>query len=160
MYKYDVSVIIVNWNTGDLLKKCIDSIIKAQPHIISHNMETVKRITPIVRSVAKYEISLKVIAQIASSGIPAKSGIMVGLGETIQEVKSLMDDLLNVGCSILTIGQYLQPSKKHYPVFEYITPDQFKKYKAIALQKGFKSVESGPLVRSSYHAERHISLIK
>ncbi|NLZ72219.1 MAG: lipoyl synthase [Bacteroidales bacterium] len=141
-------------------EKCIDSIIKAQPHIISHNMETVKRITPIVRSVAKYEISLKVIAQIASSGIPAKSGIMVGLGETIQEVKSLMDDLLNVGCSILTIGQYLQPSKKHYPVFEYITPDQFKKYKAIALQKGFKSVESGPLVRSSYHAERHISLIK
>ncbi|NMA72921.1 MAG: lipoyl synthase [Bacteroidales bacterium] len=141
-------------------EKCIDSIIKATPHIISHNMETVKRITPIVRSVAKYETSLKVIEQIASSGIPAKSGIMVGLGETFEEVKSLMDDLLTVGCSILTIGQYLQPSKKHYPVFEYITPEQFKEYKEIALQKGFKSVESGPLVRSSYHAERHISLIK
>ncbi|NMA75237.1 MAG: lipoyl synthase [Bacteroidales bacterium] len=141
-------------------EECIDSILKAQPHIISHNMETVKRITPIVRSVATYETSLKVIEQIASSGLPAKSGIMVGLGETPEEVESLMDDLLNAGCSILTLGQYLQPSKRHYPVFDYITPDQFTQYKERALQKGFKSVESGPLVRSSYHAERHISIIK
>ncbi len=141
-------------------KSHIDLIIQAAPHIIAHNMETVKRITPLVRSVAKYEMSLKVIEQIAASNIPAKSGIMVGLGETTDEVEVLMDDLLHVGCSILTIGQYLQPSRKHYPVVEYITPEQFDRYKEIGLKKGFKSVVSGPLVRSSYHAEKHISLIR
>lgn len=141
-------------------KSHIDLIIQAAPHIIAHNMETVKRISPLVRSVAKYEMSLKVIEQIAASNIPAKSGIMVGLGETADEVEVLMDDLLHVGCSILTIGQYLQPSRKHYPVVEYITPEQFDGYKEIGLKKGFKSVVSGPLVRSSYHAEKHISLIR
>ncbi|MDD2645007.1 MAG: lipoyl synthase [Bacteroides sp.] len=151
--KTTIEVLIPDFQ-GD--KDCINRIIEAKPHIISHNMETVRRITPLVRSVATYDTSLNVIKQIADSGIPAKSGIMVGLNETVAEVEQLMDDLIAVGCSILTIGQYLQPSRKHYPVSEYITPEQFEDYKATALRKGFRSVESGPLVRSSYHAERHI----
>lgn len=138
-------------HTG-LIKKITD----ACPNIISHNMETVRRLTPIVRSVATYDRSLEVIRQIAGSGITAKSGIMVGLGETEQEVEECMDDLLANGCKILTIGQYLQPSRKHYPVAAYITPEQFKRYKETGEQKGFVIVESGPLVRSSYHAEKHI----
>ncbi|MCR4765335.1 MAG: lipoyl synthase [Bacteroidaceae bacterium] len=132
----------------------IASIIDASPNVISHNMETVRRLTPVVRSVATYDRSLKVLQQIAESTIPAKSGIMVGLGETIAEVEQTMDDLLTIGCSILTIGQYLQPTRKHYPVQEYVTPQQFAVYKETALAKGFKMVESGPLVRSSYYAER------
>ena len=151
--KTTIEVLIPDFQ-GD--KDCINRIIEAKPNIISHNMETVRRITPLVRSVATYDTSLNVIKQIADSGIPAKSGIMVGLNETVAEVEQLMDDLIAVGCSILTIGQYLQPSRKHYPVSEYITPEQFEDYKATALRKGFRSVESGPLVRSSYHAERHI----
>lgn len=134
----------------------VDKIINAKPDIISHNMETIRRITPLVRSAARYETSLSVIKQIADSGITAKSGIMVGLSETIREVEEFMDDLVQTGCRILTIGQYLQPSHKHYPVVEYITPEQFEKYKETGLSKGFKQVESGPLVRSSYHAEKHI----
>ena len=132
----------------------ISSIIDAQPDVISHNMETVRRLTPEVRSVATYDRSLQVLKQVANSPIPAKTGIMVGLGETIAEVEETMDDLLSVGCSILTIGQYLQPTHKHYPVQEYVTPQQFAAYKETALAKGFKMVESGPLVRSSYYAER------
>ena len=132
----------------------IASIIEAHPDVISHNMETVRRLTPVVRSVATYERSLQVLKQVANSPIPAKTGIMVGLGETIAEVEETMDDLLAVGCSILTIGQYLQPTHKHYPVQEYVTPQQFAAYKETALAKGFKMVESGPLVRSSYYAER------
>lgn len=134
----------------------VQVVIDAKPDIISHNMETVRRISPLVRSAANYETSLKVIAHIASSGIPAKSGIMLGLGETINEVYEIMDDLRSANCNILTIGQYLQPSHKHYPVSEYIHPDQFTDYKEVGLQKGFDQVESGPLVRSSYHAEKHI----
>jgi len=134
----------------------IDKVIAAQPDIISHNMETVRRITPQVRSAANYETSLAVIKRIAECGIVAKSGIMVGLGETATEVEELMDDLLLNGCQILTIGQYLQPSHKHFPVVAYIHPEQFAKYKEIGLKKGFKQVESAPLVRSSYHAEKHI----
>lgn len=126
------------------------------PDIISHNLETVRRLTPVVRSVATYERSLNVIRAIAESGSTAKSGIMVGLGETPEEVEQAMDDLLKCGCRILTIGQYLQPSRKHYPVAAYITPEQFEKYKQTGEQKGFSIVESGPLVRSSYHAERHL----
>ena len=126
------------------------------PDIISHNLETVRRLTPVVRSVATYERSLNVIRAITESGSTAKSGIMVGLGETPEEVEQAMDDLLKCGCRILTIGQYLQPSRKHYPVAAYITPEQFEKYKQIGEQKGFSIVESGPLVRSSYHAERHL----
>lgn len=135
----------------------IDPIISAHPEIISHNMETVRRISPLVRSAANYDTSLKVIHRIASNNITAKSGIMAGLGETPAEVEELMDDLLAAGCKILTIGQYLQPSHRHYPVTEYVTPEQFAAYKKIGLEKGFEQVESAPLVRSSYHAEKHVS---
>lgn len=134
----------------------VDKIITANPEIISHNMETVRRISPLVRSAADYETSLQVIRRITESGITAKSGIMVGLGETPSEVEELMDDLLATGCSILTIGQYLQPTRRHYPVEEYVTPEQFAQYKQTGLEKGFEQVESAPLVRSSYHAEKHI----
>ena len=134
----------------------VDQIIHEHPDIISHNMETVRRISPQVRSAANYETSLSVIYHISQSGITSKSGIMVGLGETPEEVEILMDDLRNAGCRILTIGQYLQPSRRHYPVAEYITPQQFELYKQIGLEKGFDIVESAPLVRSSYHAEKHI----
>lgn len=137
-------------------KELVDQMIKACPEIISHNMETVKRISPQVRSAANYHTSLEVIRQIAESGITAKSGIMVGLGETPAEVEELMDDLISVGCKILTIGQYLQPTHKHFPVAAYITPEQFAVYKETGLKKGFEQVESAPLVRSSYHAEKHI----
>lgn len=134
----------------------VDKVIAANPEIISHNMETVRRISPLVRSAANYETSLRVIRRIAESGITVKSGIMVGLGETPSEVEELMDDLLATGCSILTIGQYLQPTHRHYPVTEYVTPEQFARYKQTGLGKGFEQVESAPLVRSSYHAEKHI----
>ena len=134
----------------------VDKIIAANPEIISHNMETLRRISPLVRSAADYETSLQVIRRIAESGITAKSGIMVGLGETPSEVEELMDDLLATGCSILTIGQYLQPTRRHYPVEEYVTPEQFAQYQQTGLEKGFEQVESAPLVRSSYHAEKHI----
>ena len=135
----------------------IDTIISAHPEIISHNMETVRRISPLVRSAANYDTSLKVIHRIASNNITAKSGIMAGLGETPAEVEELMDDLLAAGCKFLTIGQYLQPSHRHYPVTEYVTSEQFAAYKKIGLEKGFEQVESAPLVRSSYHAEKHVS---
>lgn len=137
-------------------RELINQVIDTKPDILSHNMETVRRISPLVRSVAKYETSLNVIKQISESGITAKSGIMVGLGETKDEVLETMDDLLEAGCKILTIGQYLQPTHKHYPVAEYITPQQFEEYRIIGESKGFRIVESGPLVRSSYHAEKHI----
>lgn len=137
-------------------EELIKIVAAEKPDIISHNMETVRRLTPEVRSAAKYDTSLKVLKTIAEEGIVAKSGIMVGLGETQEEVEELMDDLLSIGCSVLTIGQYLQPTHKHYPVQEYITPEQFNKYKEIGLAKGFRDVESAPLVRSSYHAEKHI----
>lgn len=141
-------------------KELVSQVIEAQPEIISHNMETVKRITPLVRSAARYETSLEIIRQIADSGITAKSGIMVGLGETPEEVEELMDDLRRAGCQILTIGQYLQPSHKHYPVAEYVTPAQFASYKETGLAKGFDQVESAPLVRSSYHAEKQVQFYK
>ena len=135
----------------------INLVIDSGPNIVSHNMETVRRLTPKVRSRAKYDISLKTINTIAQSGkAKPKSGIMVGLGETEAEIIETMDDLISVGCKVLTVGQYLQPTKKHLTVKEYVKPDQFKKYKEIGLEKGFQFVESGPLVRSSYRAERHI----
>ena len=134
----------------------IDLIIKAKPNIISHNMETVPRLSPLIRSAAKHEISIAVIKQIAASGLQSKSGIMVGLGETEEEVHALMDELVAVKCQIFTIGQYLQPSRKHYPVHDYITPQKFEDYKHTGLKKGFEIVESAPLVRSSYKAESHI----
>lgn len=134
----------------------VDQVINAAPEIISHNMETVRRISPKIRSAAKYERSLSVLEHIAKRGITAKTGIMVGLGETEEEVLTLMDDVLSVGVSILTIGQYLQPSRKNIPVSEYITPERFEYYRQLAIEKGFRQVESAPLVRSSYHAEKHI----
>ena len=134
----------------------VDLVIDAHPEIISHNMETVRRISPTVRSAAKYETSLAVLRHIAERGVTAKTGIMVGLGETEEEVWELMDDALNQGVRILTIGQYLQPSRKNIPVSEYIHPDQFAAYREKALEKGFRHVESAPLVRSSYHAEKHV----
>lgn len=134
----------------------VDKVIGAAPEIISHNMETVRRISPEVRSAAKYETSLSVLKHIAEQGVVAKTGIMVGLGETIEEVYELMDDVRAVGGSVLTIGQYLQPSRKNIPVKEYVSPEQFVMYRTVALDKGFKHVESAPLVRSSYHAEKHV----
>jgi len=137
----------------------LDKIIAAKPEIISHNLETVRRISPDVRSVAKYDTSLQVIDYISTHGVVSKSGIMAGLGETADEVYTTMDDLLKVGCQILTIGQYLQPTHEHYPVKEYVTPEQFDKYRENGLAKGFDCIESGPLVRSSYHADKHISIV-
>lgn len=134
----------------------VDKVIGAAPEIISHNMETVRRISPEVRSAAKYETSLSVLKHIAEQGVVAKTGIMVGLGETIEEVYELMDDVRAVGVSVLTIGQYLQPSRKNIPVKEYVSPEQFVMYRTVAFDKGFKHVESAPLVRSSYHAEKHV----
>jgi lipoyl synthase len=134
----------------------IQKIIEEKPEIISHNLETVRRLTPEVRSAAHYDRSLAVLKQIADAGVRAKSGLMLGLGETEEELMEAMDDLLNAGCSILTLGQYLQPTRKHLPVKAYIHPDKFLKYKEIALFMGFSVVESGPLVRSSYHAEKHL----
>lgn len=137
---------------SDLIKLVID----AKPQVISHNLETVERLTPKIRSVANYRRSLKVIQQIAASGVISKSGIMLGLGEEEEEILQTMDDLRQVGCDVFTLGQYLQPTSKHIPVYEFIRPEQFKKYEIIGLEKGFKHVESSPLVRSSYHAEKHI----
>ncbi len=134
----------------------IDIVLQSNPHIVAHNLETVERLTPTVRSRAKYRLSLSVVDHIASKGFIAKSGIMLGLGETKEEVLQTMDDLLSVGCKAITIGQYLQPRNENLPVNGYITPEQFEEYRVIALQKGFTFAESGPLVRSSYHAEEAV----
>lgn len=142
------------------LHHLIQQVIDAKPEVISHNLETVRRLTPEIRTKAKYDLSLKTLRYIANSGVVAKSGIMLGLGETEQEVFETMDDLLQVGVQVMTIGQYLQPSKDNISVVEYIHPDVFKKYKEVGLAKGFSVVESGPLVRSSYHADEHIHALK
>ena len=136
--------------------KDIQPIIDVAPEVVSHNMETVRRLTKKVRIQAKYDRSLDVLRYLNEGGIKTKSGIMLGLGETEGEVVETMNDLRAVGVSIMTIGQYLQPSKKHLSVLEFITPKQFDKYKEIGLSLGFQHVESSPLVRSSYHAEKHI----
>lgn len=137
-------------------KELIQQIVDTRPDVISHNMETVRRLSAQVRSRATYETSLKVIGQIAAAGIVSKSGIMLGLGETRDEVLQTMCDLREVGCQVMTIGQYLQPTAKNVEVKEYIHPDVFRQYREIGLANGFTFVESGPLVRSSYHAERHV----
>ncbi len=134
----------------------IDMVIEAGPDVISHNIETVRRLTPLIRSVAKYEVSLSVLRHIASKGIVTKSGIMLGLGESEEEVIEAMHDLHATGCSIVTIGQYLAPTLSHIPVAEYITPEKFDDYRRRGLEIGFKFVESSPLVRSSFHAEKHV----
>ncbi len=140
----------------DANEELIQLVIDAGADVISHNLETVRRLTPKIRSKAKYDRSLKVIEIIARSGVVAKSGIMVGLGETKEEVLETMDDLIAVGCEVFTIGQYLQPTKKNIPVAEYVKPEVFEFYKNEGLKKGFKIVESSPLVRSSFNAHRHV----
>lgn len=134
----------------------LDIILDEHPDVISHNLETVRRLTPEVRRVATYDRSLQVLEYLARKGANTKSGIMLGLGETEEEVLQAMDDLRAVGCRIMTIGQYLQPSKLHYPVQDYIHPDKFEEYRLKGIEKGFAHIESAPMVRSSYHAEKHV----
>ena len=138
----------------DARKELLDIVIEAQPDIIGHNMETVKRLTPSVRSRAKYDKSLEVLKYIAESNVIAKSGIMVGIGETENEVVELMHELHEIGCRLFTIGQYLRPTMNNIPVERYVTPEEFDRYKTIGTEIGFDHIESGPLVRSSYMAER------
>lgn len=139
------------------IERNIDRIIEVSPEVISHNMETVRRLTREVRIQAKYDRSLQVLKYLKDNGAKrTKSGIMLGLGETEEEVFQTMDDLRNANVDVVTIGQYLQPSKKHLPVKEFITPEQFKKYEERGLSMGFRHVESGALVRSSYKAHKHI----
>jgi len=134
----------------------LQRVIDEKPEVISHNLETVRRLTKQVRVQAKYDRSLEVLTRIKASGVRTKSGVMLGLGEAEIEVLETLDDLRNSGVDILTLGQYLQPTKQHLAVAEFVHPDRFAHYKKIALEKGFKYVESGPLVRSSYHAEKHL----
>jgi lipoic acid synthetase len=131
-------------------------VLEEAPEVVSHNLETVRRLTKGVRIQAKYDRSLECLKHISETGLRTKSGIMLGLGETEEEVIESMNDLVNNGVHILTLGQYLQPTRKHHQVIEYIHPDQFAKYKEIGMQLGFRVVESGPMVRSSYHAEKHL----
>ncbi|MEO0527306.1 MAG: lipoyl synthase [Bacteroidota bacterium] len=140
------------------IPKHLDRIIDVAPEVVSHNMETVKRLTREVRIQAKYERSLEVLRYLRDNGVNrTKSGIMLGLGELEEEVIQTMEDLRNANVDVVTIGQYLQPSKKHLPVKEFILPEQFKKYEEIGLKMGFRHVESGALVRSSYKAHKHIN---
>jgi lipoic acid synthetase len=136
----------------------LERMISAGQEVVSHNMETVSRLYRKVRPQAKYDRSLEQIKRTKAYGKRTKSGIMVGLGETKEEVFQIMDDLVEHGCDILTIGQYLQPTKMHLEVAEFIHPDTFAMYEEVGLSKGLKYVESGPLVRSSYHAERHVNV--
>lgn len=131
-------------------------IVEAKPEIVSHNLETVRRLTKLVRVQAKYDRSLEVLKRLADAGVTTKSGIMLGLGESTDEILETLDDMRTVGVQIVTLGQYLQPSPSHLPVQDFITPQKFEWLGEQAKQKGFAFVESGPLVRSSYHAEKHI----
>ena len=146
-----VEVLVPDFHAQDW---CIQIVLDAEPDIYNHNMETVERLTPFVRSRAKYRTSLQVLrrARKLSPKVVTKSGVMLGLGERETELFQTMDDLREVDCQVLTIGQYLRPTPKHLPVVEYITPEQFNYYGDIARRKGFEHVASGPLVRSSYHA--------
>jgi lipoic acid synthetase len=134
----------------------LQTIIDVAPEIVSHNLETVRRLTKQVRIQAKYDRSLEVLFRLKKGGMRTKSGIMLGLGETPEEVIESMQDLRSVDVDILTLGQYLQPSPKHLPVVEFITPEKFEEYRILGIEMGFRYVESGPLVRSSYHAEKHL----
>ncbi len=131
-------------------------VLEAAPDVLSHNLETVRRLTKQVRVQARYDRSLEVLMRAKRAGLRTKSGIMLGLGETDQEVLETMDDLRAVGTDVMTIGQYLQPTKAHLNVQEFVHPDRFARFREMGLAKGFRFVESGPLVRSSYHAERHV----
>jgi lipoic acid synthetase len=134
----------------------LQTIIDVAPEIVSHNLETVRRLTKQVRIQAKYDRSLEVLFRLKKGGMRTKSGVMLGLGETEEEVIETMSDLRSVGVDVLTLGQYLQPTSKHLPISEFITPEQFDKLGKIGQEMGFRYVESGPLVRSSYHAEKHL----
>ena len=134
----------------------LQQIIEAAPEVVSHNLETVRRLTKQVRIQAKYDRSLELLLRLKQGGMRTKSGLMLGLGETEEETLETIDDLASVHVDILTLGQYLQPTPKHLPVAAFITPEKFAEYKEYALRKGFRYVESGPLVRSSYHAEKHL----
>jgi len=149
-----IEVLIPDFIGKDGALKCV---IEAQPEIIAHNIETVERITPNVRSRARYRYSLEVLKQIAEAGALAKSGIMLGLGETYSEILTTMDDLRAVNCQVLTIGQYLQPRKTNAVVQRYVTPDEFDQLAEEARYRGFRYVEAGPLVRSSFHAEKALA---
>jgi lipoyl synthase len=152
--KTTIEVLIPDFNAREDL---IQQVIDAAPEVISHNLETVERLTPIIRSKAAYRRSLRVLQYIAEQGIITKSGIMLGLGESQDEVLTTMDDLRQVESKVMTLGQYLCPSKDNVPVKEFITPEQFEFYHKEGLAKGFQFVESSPLVRSSYHAEKHVA---
>lgn len=134
----------------------LQRIIDVAPEIVSHNLETVRRMTKAVRIQAKYDRSLEVLRRLKKAGMKTKSGVMLGLGEKQEEVVETMQDLRSVGVDVLTLGQYLQPTKSHLPVAEFVTPAIFKEYETLGLELGFRFVESGPLVRSSYHAEKHL----
>ena len=147
-----IEILVPDFNLKD---DAIQTVMNAEPHIFNHNLETVERLTPLVRSRAKYQRSLDVLRrakELARNKVATKSGIMLGLGETEEEILKAMDDLLEYGVTALTMGQYLRPSKNHLPVVDYIHPDKFAEYKVVAEAKGYKHVASGPLVRSSYHA--------
>jgi lipoic acid synthetase len=134
----------------------LQRIIDVAPEIVSHNLETVRRLTKQVRIQAKYDRSLEVLFRLKKGGMRTKSGIMLGLGETDEEILETMEDLRSVQVDILTLGQYLQPTSKHLPILEFVTPERFDRYREIGMEMGFRYVESGPLVRSSYHAEKHL----
>ena len=148
-----MEVLIPEFNRG---YEILNQIIHESPEVISHNIETVKRLSPRIRSMVTYRKSLDMLKYISSRGVITKSGLMLGLGEREDEVMKAMDDLRESGVTVLTIGQYLQPSGRHIDVVEYVKPEVFRNFREVALAKGFRHVESGPLVRSSYHAERHV----
>jgi len=148
-----IEVLTPDFNDRDA---AIDAVLAARPHIFNHNLETVRRLTPAVRSRATYDRSLSVLAKVKArggGGIYSKSGLMLGLGETESEILRALDDLRRVHCDLLTLGQYLQPTLKHLPVREYVPPEKFADYGCRARQMGFVHVASGPMVRSSYHAD-------
>ncbi|MFN3306280.1 MAG: lipoyl synthase, partial [Candidatus Kapaibacteriota bacterium] len=151
--KVSIEVLIPDFK-GDT--DCIERVLDAKPNILNHNVETVPRLYKIVRPQAKYERSLKVLQFAKEKGFITKTGIMVGIGETFEEVIQVMQDLRKIGVDIFTIGQYLQPTPKHLPVDRFVSPEEFAEYKKIGIGLGFRHVESGPLVRSSYHAESHV----
>ncbi|MBN1118274.1 MAG: lipoyl synthase [Bacteroidales bacterium] len=149
-----MEVLIPDFRRGN---SALDRVIAEKPEVISHNLETVKRLSPEVRSMARYESSLELLRYVAESGLIAKTGIMLGLGESYDEVIETMKDARKVGVKVFTLGQYLRPSPEHYPVKEYVHPDVFAKLKEEGLNMGYAYVESGPQVRSSYHAELHVN---
>lgn len=152
MVKTTIEILIPDFKGSE---DSFEIIMKNPPDILNHNLETVSRLYPVVRPQAKYQRSLDLITWFKDRGLKTKSGIMVGIGETTGEILQLMKDLVNAGCDILTIGQYLQPTKMHLPVDRFVSPEEFNSYKVEGLKMGFKIVESSPLVRSSYHADEH-----